>query len=184
MRRWIVVGLLLLRPPPVAAQVDVVTAVKADLVQRGVALDGPCGAFAITRRVAWTLRHTSAGLLAKDGGNQCEGFAVDVLTYPDGSGIDVLGDAGDSNVPAWQLSEPPGALLGRWRAPSNPDDVVPVPPVPPSDLSQQILDELRAHEAAEQAFREAAGQEWAKVKAFVYRYVIPAALAFLGGKAL
>src|SRR3990167_719401 len=125
---------------PAFAQASVVADVKAALVATGAPLSGPCGACQMTKRVAWQLRQTGIGLLSKPEGNNCEGYAVDFLTYPDGSGLDILGDSGGANVPGWELSEPPGALTGRWRAPFDPGDTPPLPdPVvgvpPPLDLS-------------------------------------------------
>jgi len=107
---------------------DVVARVKATLVARQVDLSGPCGAFQITRRVAWDLRSESAGLLAKPTGNNCQGFATDIVVYPNGVHYDVIGDAGGANTPQWGLVADPstgGALLvdpARWRAPSDPGD--------------------------------------------------------------
>lgn len=106
---------------PLAAQVELVATVKADLAARGVHLSGPCGAFEITKRVAWQLRDQGVGLLAKPSGNHCDGYSVDYLVRSDLSGIDILSDAGESNGPAWQPSEPPGTFAGRWRAPFDPD---------------------------------------------------------------
>src|SRR6185436_18169417 len=65
MKKLLLVGALLLSAAPVTAQdhTDVVQAVKADLVARGVNISGPCGAFQITGRVAWILRNEGWGLL-------------------------------------------------------------------------------------------------------------------------
>ena len=139
---------------PAFAQSSVVADVKAALVARGVPLSGPCGAFQIVKRVAWQLRGSGVGLLSKPAGNNCDGYSVDFLTYPDGSGYDILGDAGGANVPGWDLAEPPGALTGRWRAPFDPGDTVTPPPVvglppsvpPPSDrlaIIEQAVAEIR-----------------------------------------
>ena len=83
-----------------------VAEVKAQLQARGVDLTGPCGAFAITKRVAWGLRATGAGLLSKPSGNNCEGFAVDIIAFPTGLIVDILGDAGNANTPSWNPGEP------------------------------------------------------------------------------
>ena len=98
------------------AHPDVVAAVKASLQAASIDLSGPCGAFQITKRVVWLLRSEGTGLLSKPGGNNCEGYSVDFVTYFDGSGVDILGDAGNANVPVWEEAEPVGALAGRWRA--------------------------------------------------------------------
>src|SRR5690349_18269590 len=62
--------IILLFAAPAFAQVEVVAAVKADLQARGVSLAESCGAFQITKRVAWTLRAQGAGVLDKPAGNQ------------------------------------------------------------------------------------------------------------------
>jgi hypothetical protein len=113
--------------------VDVVARIKAELEARGVSLVGPCGAFAITRRVAWALRAEGAGLLSKPAGNNCEGFATDIICYPDGRIFDILinggGDeapdgsgpiAGTGNLPAWQTIAPVEA--SRYRPAVDPGD--------------------------------------------------------------
>ena len=121
--------ILLWLPTPAAAQPDVVAAVKADLVARGVSIVDACGAFQITARVAWRLRATGAGLLDKPNGTQCQGRAVDIIAYPGGGIVDILIDAGGANGPTWALGEPVDA--SRWRAPTDPGDGPPVvvPPV-------------------------------------------------------
>lgn len=82
---------------------DVVARVKADLEARGVNLSGPCGAFEITRRVAWALRDQGAGLLRKPTGNNCMGYSVDVIMFTDGTWVDCLINAETENRPAWQI---------------------------------------------------------------------------------
>ena len=129
---------------------ELVQKVKERLVKAGEDLSGPCGGFKITRRVAWNLKQagdTSVGLLSKPGGNNCEGYSVDALCYPDGSIRDILGDAGGNNTPNWPDPTPAGDVdPARWRAPIDPGDVgVPVPPTPPAsppvvvDLGQMLL---------------------------------------------
>jgi hypothetical protein len=131
--------------------VDVVARIKAELEARGVSLVGPCGAFAITRRVAWALRAEGAGLLSKPGGNNCEGFATDIICYPDGRIFDVLinggGDEaadgsgpipGTGNLPAWQTIAPVDA--SRYRPALDPGDT-PLPgstsgSIPPAASAQ------------------------------------------------
>ena len=85
---------------------DTVAAVKAALSAQGANLSGPCGAFAITKAVAWVLRSEGAGLLAKPSGNNCEGYAVDIVMYPDGTIFDILVDGGGANTPQWGASAP------------------------------------------------------------------------------
>jgi hypothetical protein len=114
---------------PALAQPEVVASVKAELVARGVSLVDSCGGFQITKRVAWRLRATGAGLLSKPSGNQCEGYAVDIIAYADGRIVDILTDAGGQNGPTWGPGEPVEA--SRWRPAVDPGDSGPVvvPPV-------------------------------------------------------
>jgi hypothetical protein len=104
--------------PEMSAQY--VAAVKRQLEAQGVNLVGPCGAFKITQRVAWGLRGVGIGLVAKPGGNNCEGYSVDYLCKQNGDGVDMLGDAGGKNTPQW--AEKPGEFTGqnRWRPPVQP----------------------------------------------------------------
>jgi hypothetical protein len=102
---------------------ETVEQVKADLVARGVDLSGPCGAFQITRRVAWALRDSGAGLLEKRSGNNCEGYATDVICYPDGSTFDILEDGGGINKPRWAQHIPHDpAVAARYRPAIDPGD--------------------------------------------------------------
>jgi hypothetical protein len=89
-------------PAPNAAYVQ---AVKDDLIRQGKDLSGPCGAFEITKTVAWGLRYMGYGLLDKPSGNMCSNYAVDIVMQPDGRGWDVLLDGGGANTPAWNLTE-------------------------------------------------------------------------------
>lgn len=113
-----------------ADQTDVVRAVKAALEARGVDLSGPCGAFAITQRVAWQLRGEGAGLLDKPAGNNCGGYSVDAICYPDGRLVDCLEDAGGGNVPMWGAN---GTVdPGRYRPAVDPGDGGAPGPVTPA----------------------------------------------------
>ena len=111
-----------------------VSAVKADLVARGVSIAGPCGAFAITGRTAWALRGEGWGLIAKNPGqNGCstngERYAVDALANRiTGQWVDLLINSETENVPAWQLHE--GTPDSFWRAPFEMETPIPVPPTP------------------------------------------------------
>lgn len=109
-------------PPPTLRGAALVAAVKADLEGRGVTLTGPCGAFAITSRVAWALRDEGAGLLEKRGGNNCRGYSTDFVVFRQGPSFDVLGDSGGANVPQWAQDDDP-ALRARWRPPVDPEVV-------------------------------------------------------------
>ena len=181
MKRNCLVLVFWLLAAPALAQVEIVQAVKNDLVSRGVDLSGPCGGFNITKRVAWILRAQGIGLLDKPSGNNCQGYSVDYLVFPDFSGRDILGDGGGENSPLWSVepNEPAGTFVGRWRAAFDPGDtqappptLPPTPPVvvPPGTdtaLLELIKAELEMHEALEaaerekqEAFRQAVGHEY------------------------
>jgi hypothetical protein len=143
MRKVILVGTLLLCAAPVLAQdhTDLVRAVKADLVARGVNIAGPCGAFQITGRVAYLLRDEGWGLLAKSPAqNGCTingaRYAVDVVVRrPSGQGVDMLINAETQNIPAWQLFPLPAVPdFTQWRAPFQMD------PTPPSSQRRVKMD--------------------------------------------
>lgn len=126
--------------------VDVVARIKSELEARNVSLVGPCGAFQIVKRVAWELRGEGAGLLAKPGGNNCEGFAVDIICYPDGRIFDILANGGGDedaagnpipgtgNRPTWN---PPSDGLNvdpsRYRRAIDPGDT-PLPGPTPDPI--------------------------------------------------
>ena len=119
--------------PERPSHLDVVTSMKATLIQQGFFLAGPCGAFHITRHVAWALREEGMGLLAKVEGNNCDGYATDILCYPDGAIVDILGDSGGANTPTWQNRGFVDPTL--YRSPLPPPDEAPPshdPPSPPS----------------------------------------------------
>jgi hypothetical protein len=106
--------------PTPAMSAQYVAAVKQQLERAGENLIGPCGAFKITARVAWGLRGAGIGLLSKPGGNQCNGFATDVLVLPNHTDIvDILSDGGGQNVPSWYIREHE-VDPDRWRAPVAP----------------------------------------------------------------
>jgi len=123
---------------------ELVTTIKAELEGRHIDLSGPCGAFEITKRVAWAMRAEGAGLLAKPTGNNCDGYAVDIVAFRDGSIIDVLSDAGGTNGPTWGRSD--NVDPARWREPMPVDDAPYEPPsLPPSppldrDVMLAVLD--------------------------------------------
>jgi len=132
-------------------QAAVVLRVKVALESRGVNLRGQCGAFEITKRVAWELRAQGAGLLQKSTGNNCVGYAVDIIAFQDGSYVDVLVDGGNANAPAWNV-KPDRVDAARWRAAFDPGDAPPPPPpttlgpgikppVDPADELVAVIDE-------------------------------------------
>lgn len=80
---------------------------KADLIAQGVNLSGACGAWEIIRLGAKYMGG-GAGLLNKSGGNMCNGYATDIIAYPDGYIYDVLIDGGGLNTPTWNPTACPG----------------------------------------------------------------------------
>jgi hypothetical protein len=139
-----------------ADHTQTVADVKANLIARGVSLAGACGAFEITKRVAWILRNDGWGfLVAPVGGENCNGFRTDKLVTQAGLFVDLLVDAGNTNGPAWQERGATPPEIAAWRAPMPVDDPAtpapapdPTPPaVPASDLlafAQELFSELEA----------------------------------------
>lgn len=114
--------------------VDVVAAAKAAALAAGFDPDAPdqpdeCARFEVTNRAAFALKAEGAGTLEKLTGNQCRGRAVDIIAYPDGTIVDVLG-GGDQgpNTPMWQVN-PNKVDMARWRQPFPVEDA-PVDPTP------------------------------------------------------
>jgi hypothetical protein len=144
------------------AQSSVVDDVKHELIARSVDLSGPCGAFQITKRVAWRLRAQGAGYIRKNPGqNNCELHGVDIVMYRDGRIVDILSDSGISNGPTWDTSKAP-VDPALWQEPQDPGDPVveqPTDPgtpivVQPAPINiQAILDAIRdVREAQERIF--------------------------------
>jgi hypothetical protein len=109
-------------PSGIVATEDVayVAAVKAALEAQGVSLAGGCGAFEVVANVAYGLRFVGYGLLEKASGNQCQGYATDVIVAPNRIDIvDVLSDSGGQNIPSWHV-KPNEVTNDRWRAPIMP----------------------------------------------------------------
>lgn len=182
--RWLILWYLFVYPQSAFAALphpdrsEVVTHAKLELQIAGVDLTGPCGAFQITKLTAWRLHTTdNAGLLSKPTGNNCDGFAVDIIAYPDGQIYDILIDSGGTNIPTW--GDAGVVELSRYRSAIDPGVILPPPPSPPSppvtiDLSgvhsrldamqTEILDikervdavavSLEAHRVAERKFRD------------------------------
>ncbi|HEX5430298.1 MAG TPA: hypothetical protein VFX17_04480 [Patescibacteria group bacterium] len=103
---------------------DLVARVKAYLVAKGVGLSGNCGAFEITKRVAWALRSEGAGLMVTFHSSQCNGYASDIVAYNDNSGVDILGDTGGANNPQWSPEAPTSESGVYYAPPSDPGDPV------------------------------------------------------------
>lgn len=124
---------------------ELVAQIKTDLQARGVNLLGPCGAFEITKRVAWALRAQGYGLIAK-GGNNCQGFAVGAVILPTGLHFDILGDDGASNTPQWNRvnldNGEPYLRPDDYRLAIDPGDALPpdapAPPDPPAELVARV----------------------------------------------
>lgn len=132
--------------------VELVAQIKADLVARGEDLSGPCGAFKITKRVAWALRREGYFLLKKPSGNNCEGYSVDYIVHESGQGYDILSDAGGANTPGFTPGDTFTAdRLGAPIDPVDPVGTIPTPtplPVPPegnpfAEINEK-LDEIYA----------------------------------------
>jgi hypothetical protein len=108
------------RPDP-REGLAMVEAVMADMRARGIRMDGDCGGFEITRRVAWAFRNRGAGLERKPGGRNCQGHSIDIVIFTDGQTVDVLVGAGVDNGPSWQEH----GVLSDWRdwwiAPTDPN---------------------------------------------------------------
>jgi hypothetical protein len=126
------------------SQQAVVEQAKQDLLHAGVDLSGPCGAWRIVNLAAWRLQAggDAAGLLSKPEGNNCDGYAVDILAYPDGEIYDVLIASGTQNGPAWQ--EVGSVYPSRWRPAVFPTyysgvpPPTPTPPPPSTDLAIRV----------------------------------------------
>lgn len=116
--------------PPTPAPNDVpnftgdISQAKADLVAAGVPLTGsPCANFQIAKLTTWRLSssYPQIGLLSKPSGNNCDGYAVDIITWrPEvGSGIiyvfNMLIDSEGAQTPTWDYLGPEDE--GRWSAP-------------------------------------------------------------------
>lgn len=127
----------------------VVVDAKLDLEKAGVDLSGPCGAFQITKLVAWRLRDKGIKLLKKESGNNCDGYSVDYLVREDLTGVDMLSDAGGDNGPVWNEKEADPGFAGRIMEPievNDPDAPVPVPLPDHVDSTTVIaIHEMNAH---------------------------------------
>lgn len=116
--------------------VDIVAQAKAAAIATDHDPDAPgqadeCNRFDVTNRAAAALAAEGAGVLEKLTGNQCLGRAVDIIAYPDGTIVDVLGLGNEGpNTPMWQIN-PDKVDRNRWRA-AFPVEVPPVIVVPPA----------------------------------------------------
>lgn len=101
-----------------------VVAAKQQLIAENVSIVGVEGAWNITNRAAALC---AAGLLEKASGNNFNGYAVDIVCFPDGHIWDVLVDGGGANEPSWQDKGMVDKL--RFRPPVGAAE----PPPPPPD---------------------------------------------------
>lgn len=152
---------------------DIVARAKAEEVAAGNnpdnSADGECSRFNIVNRAAAMLAGEGAGVLYKATGNNCRERSVDIIAYPSGRIIDVLGAGAEGpNTPQWFEQTPVDPA--RWRpaypvgagpivtppTPPTPDPVPPTPPVLTVDLTPVLtrLDalqaELKRHEEVEE----------------------------------
>lgn len=100
--------------------VAMIEAVKADLRRRGISMSGDCGAFEITKRVAWAFRDRGAGLESKNYGRQCQWFSQDIVLFNNGTSVDILIGGGNENGASWQVHSLPD-WRDYFKAPTNPD---------------------------------------------------------------
>jgi hypothetical protein len=161
----IIVGTFASLPASAQDHTDVVRAVKAQVVASGVNVDADeCARFEVTKRVAIHLASEQAGLLAKPSGNNCQGYAVDIVAFPSGQIVDILGGGTEGpNTPQYMRLAPVDP--GRWRAPL-PIDATPTPqpstPEPPATVEDhdaalhRLETQLEALRADLAAFREQA----------------------------
>lgn len=116
--------------PSSAEGTAMVAFVVADLQARGISILGDCGAFEVTKRVAWHFRDRGAGLERKTGGRRCEDASIDIVLFNDGTSVDILIGGGTENGPAWQTHPPYEGWQAFWFAPYNPDGDPVVLPTP------------------------------------------------------
>ncbi|OGE87994.1 MAG: hypothetical protein A3J07_02095 [Candidatus Doudnabacteria bacterium RIFCSPLOWO2_02_FULL_49_13] len=105
-----------------ADRTELVANVKRYVESKGIALNSYCGGFEIVKRVAWALRGEGAGLTVTYHTSQCNGFSADVFSYPDNSGVDILGSVSETNIPAWLPMPPSGDPGVHYSAPIDPGD--------------------------------------------------------------
>jgi hypothetical protein len=145
MTTWLLLVAFTLQPT--ADHRAVVVAAKAAAMAAGVNPDAlapdECARWEITRRVAWELRSEGAGLIAK-GGNNCRGYAVDAIMYPDGTVVDILGAGVDGPNTAHWFVQPVRRPASDWRAPIDLDPDTPPAPVQDETLLllQRVMAEL------------------------------------------
>lgn len=102
--------------------VDLVGRVKDYLIAQNINISGFCGAFEITKRVAWALQGDGAGVLKTWHSGQCNGFAAGNIAYTDNSGVDILSDEGGDNTPGWGPGPSQNDSGVYYVAPTDPGD--------------------------------------------------------------
>lgn len=175
MFKRLIFGLVLLCAVPAMAQTNHaadVALVKSALMLQGADLNGSCGAFRITGRVAFMLRDQGYKLLRKAGGNRAiilpdgscvdgdhgtgPGYATDYLISVNEGfvGYDLLGDGGGQNAPQWAGPEDAADMVARNRANAAEPFAMggggvqpPVEPTPPGSPAVD-LEPLKAEIAA------------------------------------
>jgi hypothetical protein len=98
-----------------------------------------CGAGRITEEVAACI--PGARVIHKTWGAGCSSHSFDVIVFPDGYYYDIIGSAGQSNLPTWQAlccenlpPDPPtgdGTCPGRWANSDPPSGACIVPDYAP-----------------------------------------------------
>ncbi len=115
--------------------VALVQAARRDTINAGIDVNADeCSRFAVVTRAASLIAQVEPGigLLYKPTGNQCQERAVDILCWPDGVIVDVLGAGPDGPCSAIWMENPVRVDPSRWRPPVLPADVPrPVPDAPP-----------------------------------------------------
>lgn len=101
---------------------------------------GPERSWKITNGTAWALRDIGAGIYHKSGGENYNGYSVDIVVFKSGELYDVLGKSETEDNPQWMQ------VVGdvtNWRAPIDPATLDPIPhsdvphsdtPIPHSDV--------------------------------------------------
>jgi hypothetical protein len=203
-RTLFVLAVTVLVAVPAAAQIPdhtaTIEAARNAALAVGIDVDASeCNRFEITKRAALLLASEGAGLLSKPSGNNCNGYAVDVIVYPAGRAFDIVGAGPDGPASAHWMELTP-VNPDRWRAPIDlvtaepaplPATPVPQPPIPSeydtilAQLAQVRADlaDLKATEHLEheqtrsdlRAFREAAKKATSKFLEYV-----PSILSALG----
>lgn len=131
-------------PPPHMA--DYAYLVAAERGKYGTPL-GIENAWRICNAVALRIReltHDQNWGLHRKGGNNYQGYAVDIVAYQGGYMFDILGDSENSGTAQWSQSDPTtdwAPPVGSVPTPGPGPDPVPVPvpePVPTPDLSSVL----------------------------------------------